>query len=62
MRNVLDRKVLEVLVCPLTGGQLLYDEGRGELISKEAGLAYPVRGGIPVMLVDEARAFSKEER
>ncbi|QJC27207.1 Trm112 family protein [Anaplasma platys] len=59
---MLDRKVLEVLVCPLTGGQLLYDEGRGELISKEAGLAYPVRGGIPVMLVDEARAFSKEER
>lgn len=61
MRSVLDKKVLEVLVCPLTGGQLLYDEVRGELVSERAGLAYPVRDGIPVMLVDAARVLSEEE-
>lgn len=61
MRGVLDRKVLEVLVCPLTGGQLLYDEEEGELISEAAGLAYPVRDGIPVMLADEARRLAPAE-
>lgn len=50
-----DRKVLEALVCPETHGTLSYDAERQELISKAAGLAYPIRGGIPVMLVDEAR-------
>ncbi|MDB1135332.1 Trm112 family protein [Candidatus Anaplasma sp. TIGMIC] len=58
---MLDRKVLEVLVCPLTGGELFYDEAGGELISKKAGLAYPVRDGIPIMLVDEARKLSCNE-
>lgn len=51
----LDRKVLEVLVCPVTRGILDYDMAAQELVSRGAGLAYPIRNGIPVMLVDEAR-------
>ena len=50
-----DPKLLEILVCPLTKGPLVYDRERQELISKKAGLAYPIRDGIPVMLPDEAR-------
>lgn len=50
-----DRKVLEALVCPVTRGVLVYDRKAQELISKGAGLAFPIRNGIPVMLVDEAR-------
>ena len=50
-----DPKLLEILVCPLTKGPLEYDKAKGELISKQANLAYPIRDGIPVMLVDEAR-------
>ncbi len=48
-------KLLESLVCPATGARLEYDAGRGELISRNAGLAYPIRSGIPIMLIDEAR-------
>jgi uncharacterized protein YbaR (Trm112 family) len=51
----IDPKLLEILVCPLTKGPLDYDREKKELISKQAGLAYPVRDGIPIMLVDEAR-------
>jgi uncharacterized protein YbaR (Trm112 family) len=51
----IDPKLLELLVCPLTKGPLIYDRAAGELISKRAGLAFPVRDGIPIMLVDEAR-------
>ena len=51
----LDPRLLEILVCPLTKGPLEYDRAAGELISRKAGLAYPVRDGIPIMLVDEAR-------
>ncbi|MEM8788376.1 MAG: Trm112 family protein [Pseudomonadota bacterium] len=51
----LDRKVLEALVCPVTKGVLVYDAQAQELVSRSAGLAFPIRGGIPVMLVDEAR-------
>ena len=51
----IDTKLLEILVCPLTKGPLEYDRAKQELISKQAGLAYPVRDGIPIMLVDEAR-------
>ncbi|MBT5455093.1 MAG: Trm112 family protein [Rhodospirillaceae bacterium] len=51
----IDPKLLEILVCPLTKGPLRYDVDAGELISEQAGLAYPVRDGIPIMLVDEAR-------
>ncbi|MBP2311311.1 Trm112 family protein [Azospirillum soli] len=50
-----DPKLLEILVCPLTKGPLRYDAERGELISERAGLAYPIRDGIPIMLIDEAR-------
>ena len=50
-----DRRMLEALVCPETQDQLSYDAERQELVSRAAGLAYPIRGGIPVMLVAEAR-------
>ncbi|MCK0168733.1 Trm112 family protein [Jannaschia sp. S6380] len=49
--------MLEALVCPRTQGTLTYDAERQELVSRAAGLAYPIRGGIPIMLVDEARAL-----
>lgn len=48
-------KMLEALVCPVTHGLLIYDKEAQELVSKNANLAFPIRGGIPVMLVDEAR-------
>ena len=51
----IDPKLLEILVCPLTKGPLRYDAAADELISDQAGLAYPIRDGIPIMLVDEAR-------
>ncbi|NBD30308.1 MAG: Trm112 family protein [Alphaproteobacteria bacterium] len=50
-----DRKMLEALVCPQTHGLLTYDADRQELVSKSAHLAYPIRDGIPVLLIDEAR-------
>ena len=50
-----DPGLLEILVCPVTKGPLRYDRARGELVSEQAGLAYPIRDGIPVMLPDEAR-------
>ena len=52
-----DRKMLEALVCPLTQTVLEYNEEKQELISKSAGLAYPIRNGIPIMLADEARVL-----
>jgi uncharacterized protein YbaR (Trm112 family) len=54
-KHKIDPKLLEILVCPLTKGPLRYDEDAGELVSEKAQLAYPVRDGIPIMLVDEAR-------
>jgi len=50
-----DPKLLEILVCPVTKGSLEFDRDRQELISKAAGLAFPIRDGIPIMLIDEAR-------
>lgn len=50
-----DRKLLEILVCPVTKGPLKYDAAKQELISEQAGLAYPIRDGIPIMLEFEAR-------
>ncbi|WP_342640516.1 Trm112 family protein [Rhodoligotrophos ferricapiens] len=58
----IDPKLLEILVCPLTKTVLIYDRDRQELISKAAGLAYPIRDGIPIMLPDEARELSNAER
>jgi uncharacterized protein YbaR (Trm112 family) len=55
----IDPKLLEILVCPLTKGPLRYDSQAQELISEQAGLAYPVRDGIPIMLVDEARRLDE---
>ena len=52
-----DRKMLEALICPLTQSVLEYNEEKQELISKSAGLAYPIKGGIPIMLADEARVL-----
>lgn len=52
-----DPRLLEILVCPLTKGPLTYDKERGELVSVQAGLAYPIRDGIPIMLADEARTL-----
>lgn len=57
-----DPKLLEILVCPLTRTTLRYDGERQELISRAAGLAYPIRGGLPIMLPAEARALSEDER
>jgi len=57
-----DPKLLEVLVCPLTKTNLHYDRDRQELVSRAAGLAYPIRDGVPVMLAGEARTLSDEER
>ncbi|HSQ81477.1 MAG TPA: Trm112 family protein [Casimicrobiaceae bacterium] len=57
----MDPKLLEMLVCPVTKGPLIYDRERQELISRSARLAYPIRDGIPVMLEEEARKLSPEE-
>jgi uncharacterized protein YbaR (Trm112 family) len=55
----IDPKLLEILVCPLTRRPLEYDRTRGELISRAAGLAYPIRDGMPIMLPDEARRLDE---
>lgn len=57
----MDIKLLELLVCPVTKGPLIYDREHQELISRSARLAYPVRDGIPVMLEEEARTLSDDE-
>ena len=56
-----DPRLLEVLVCPVTKGPLTYDRAAGELISRSARLAYPVRDGVPVMLAEEARELGEGE-
>lgn len=57
----MDKKLLDILVCPVTKGSLIYSKEKQELISKAARLAYPIRDGIPVMLPEEARQLSLEE-
>ncbi len=57
----MDSKLLELLVCPVTKGPLIYDRKKNELISRAARLAYPIRDDIPVMLEEEARALTDEE-
>ena len=56
-----DPKLLEILVCPMTKAPLIYDAAKQELISKSARLAYPIKNGIPIMLVDEARELGDDE-
>ncbi|PKO47313.1 MAG: tetraacyldisaccharide 4'-kinase [Betaproteobacteria bacterium HGW-Betaproteobacteria-22] len=57
----MDTKLLQILVCPVTKGPLIYNKSTNELISKSARLAYPIRDGIPVMLEDEARKIAEDE-
>lgn len=59
---MLDPKLLSILVCPVSKAPLEYDEERQELICKASGLAYPIRDGIPVMLEEEARALTADEK
>ena len=56
-----DPRLLEILVCPQTHGPLVYDRQAGELISRSAGLAYPIRDGVPIMLPEEARVLAEGE-
>lgn len=58
----IDPKLLEILVCPVTKGPLVYDQDKQELVSRLAGLAYPIRDGVPIMLTGEGRELSEEER
>lgn len=58
---MIDRKLLDILVCPVTKGPLIYDKENQELISKSARLAYPIRDGIPVMLEEDARPLTDDE-
>jgi uncharacterized protein YbaR (Trm112 family) len=58
----LDPRLLEILVCPVTHGRLIWDRAARELISKSAGLAYPVRDGVPIMLPEEARELEEKEK
>ena len=60
-RSAIDPKLLEILVCPLTKGPLVYNRERQELISRSAKLAYPIRDGIPIMLPEEARKLDETE-
>lgn len=60
-REPMDKRLLDILVCPVTKGPLLYDREQQELISVSARLAYPVRDDIPVLLEEEARGLSEEE-
>ena len=58
---MIDKKLLEILVCPVTKTPLIYDAQQEELISKAAGLAYPIKEGIPVLIEADARKLQKEE-
>ncbi len=57
----MDKKLLEIMACPVTKGPLIYNKEKQELISKAARLAYPIRDNIPVMLEEEARTLTQEE-
>ncbi|MBU6371819.1 MAG: Trm112 family protein [Alphaproteobacteria bacterium] len=58
----LDPRLLEILVCPHSRGPLRYDREKQELVSEQAGLAYPIRDGVPVLLIDEARALGPDDQ
>lgn len=59
--RLVDRRLLELLVCPVTKGELVYDAAKQELISRAARLAYPIRDGVPIMLAEEARPVDDNE-
>ena len=58
-QNEVDPKLLDILVCPLSKTPLIYDKKANELISKSAGLAFPIRNGVPILLIDEARRLDE---
>jgi uncharacterized protein YbaR (Trm112 family) len=60
--QIFDKKLLDILICPVTKDQLIYNEKKNELIAKKARLAYPIRNGIPIMLENEARKLAKNEK
>ena len=60
--KIFDKKLLDILICPVSKEQLNYDEKNNELIAKKARLAYPIRNGIPIMLENEARKLVKNEK
>jgi len=57
----MDKRLLDILVCPVTKGSLIYDKSSQELVCKSSRLAYPIRDGIPAMLPDDARSLTLEE-
>lgn len=59
--NTINPKLLDILVCPVTKGRLIYDRNKNELISRSARLAYPIRDGKPIMLESDARPLTQEE-
>ncbi|MBN4078477.1 Trm112 family protein [Gammaproteobacteria bacterium AH-315-C21] len=59
---MIDKKLLDILVCPISKAPVIYDKSKNELICKASALAYPIRDGIPVMLESEARQISLEEK
>ena len=61
MSDEIDPKLLEVLVCPQSRGPLRYDSARGELVSDQARLAFPIRNGVPILILDEARELAEGE-
>jgi uncharacterized protein YbaR (Trm112 family) len=61
-KQIFDKKLLDILICPVSKEQLIYDEKNNELIAKKASLAYPIRNGIPIMLENEARKLVKNEK
>jgi uncharacterized protein len=61
-KQIFDKKLLDILICPVSKEQLTYDEKNNELISKKARLVYPIRNGIPIMLENEARKLVKNEK
>lgn len=60
--QIFNKKLLDILICPVTKEQLIYNERKNELIAKKARLAYPIRNGIPIMLENEARKLAKDEK
>ena len=60
-QKMVDPKLLEILVCPLSKAPLVYDKMANELISKSAGLAFPIRNGVPILLIDEARQLEEAD-
>ena len=62
MTGTIDKKLLSILVCPVSKAPLEYDREKQELVCKASGLAYPIRDGIPVMLEDEARQLTADEK